>query len=59
MTDARDDSPVDTATDGLLPAGFSHRRQRIEAVDGPLTLPIPSVAKGRRSCCCTAIPKRG
>lgn len=38
MTDARDDSPADTATDGLLPAGFSHRRQRIEAVDGPLTL---------------------
>ena len=37
MTDARDDSPADTATDGLL-AGFSHRRQTIEAVDGLLTL---------------------
>lgn len=36
MPDARDDSPADTATDGL-PAGFSHRRQTIEAVDGPLT----------------------
>ena len=35
MTDARDDSPADTATDGLLPAGFSHRRQRIEALGFP------------------------
>ena len=37
MPDARDDRPADTTTDGLL-AGFSHRRQTIEAVDGALTL---------------------